>query len=98
MKHLNHNSSQHPTSKHRNTTQKLCLARISEIEEVKDKREQIKYKELRRGSAKRIRKSKECDKLTKQISVLKGDIRQLELEIKINTKKQKNLSGAKAKR
>ena len=68
------------------------------IEEVKDKREQIKYKELRRGSAKRIRKSKECDKLTKQISVLKGDIRQLELEIKINTKKTEKSKWCQGKK
>ena len=66
------------------------LGRIAELQEqIKDKKEQVEYKELRREGAKTIHNYKECDKLTEQISVLKADRRRLELELVGLTKKQK---------
>ena len=66
------------------------LARIAELQEqIKDKNEQVQYKELRREAAKNVHNYKECDKLTEQMSILKADRRQLELELAGLTKKQK---------
>ena len=71
-------------------TKEIRLARIAELQEqIKDKKEQVEYKELRREAAKNVHNYKECDKLTEQISILKADRRRLELELTALTKKQK---------
>ena len=75
------------------------LSRISQLqEEIKDKTEQIECKELRRVGAKNIHNYKECDKLTEQMSVLKADRRQLQLELAALTKKQKKAEWYLAKK
>ena len=66
------------------------LARIAELQEqIKDKKEQLEFKELRRDAAKNVHHYKECDKLTEQMAELKAGRRQLEQELAALTKKQK---------
>ena len=66
------------------------LARIAELQEqIKDKKEQLEFKELRRDAAKNVHYYKECDKLTEQMAELKAGRRQLEQELAALTKKQK---------
>ena len=66
------------------------LARIAELQEqIKDKKEQLEFKELRRDAAKNVHHYKECDKLTEQMAKLKAGRRQLEQELAALTKKQK---------
>lgn len=75
------------------------LTRIAEIEEeIEDKDEQIKYKELRRDSAKNMHNYKECDTLTDQISCLKSERRFLKLELANLTKKQKKADWHNARK
>ena len=71
-------------------SKEIRLSRITELQEqIKDKNEQVQYKDLRREAAKNVHNYKECDKLTEQMSVLKSDRRGLELELAALTKKQK---------
>lgn len=66
------------------------MTRITELkEQIEDKSEQIKYKELWREGAQNMHNYKECDKLTEEMATLKSDRRQLELELAILAKKQK---------
>ena len=61
-------------------SKEIRLSRITELQEqIKDKNEQVQYKDLRREAAKNVHNYKECDKLTEQMSVLKSDRRGLEL-------------------
>ena len=78
-----------PTKKRTKISKEYRLSRITQLQEqIKDKNEQVQYKELRREGAKNIHNYKECDKLTEQLSVLKADRRKLELELTVLTKKQ----------
>ena len=59
-------------------SKEIRLSRITELQEqIKDKNEQVQYKDLRREAAKNVHNYKECDKLTEQMSVLKSDRRGL---------------------
>ena len=73
-----------------------CVQDKSEC--VQDKSECVQYKELRRDAAKNVHNYKECDKLTEQLSVLKSERRQLQLELATLTRKQKKAEWYLAKK
>ena len=79
-----------PVNKRGKINKEFRLSRMTELrDQIEDKNEQLKYKELRRDAAKNVHNYKECDKLTEQMSVLKADRRQLQLELSALTRKQK---------
>ena len=65
------------------------FTRMAEVQDrIKDLSDQIGFKEKRREGASAIRNYKECDTLTEQMSALKREKRQLEVELSSLTKKQ----------
>ena len=67
-------------------------------DQIKDKSEQLQFKELRREAAKNVHNYKECDKLTEQISVVKADRRRLQLKLTTLTRKQQKAEWYLAKK
>ena len=88
-KRLNPDDDGSSGNKRAKVNKEFCLSRIEELkEQIQDKSEQVKYKELRREAAQNVHNYKECDKLIEQMSTLKADRRLLELELTALTKKQ----------
>ena len=89
-KRLNPDDDGSSGNKRTKVNKEFRLSRIEELkEQIQDKSEQLKYKELRREAAQNIHNYKECDKLTEQMSPLKADRRLLELELAALTTKQR---------
>ena len=79
-----------PVKKRAKINKDIRVSRIAELQDqIKDKSEQLQFKELRRDASKNVHNYKECDKLTEQMSILKADRRQLQLELTALTRKQK---------
>ncbi len=79
-----------PTPKRKKTSKEYRTNRISELEErIQDLSDQIGFKMKRRDCASDIKNYKECDKLTEQLSALKSERRQLEVELASLTKSEK---------
>lgn len=98
-KQLSSDESRPCANKRTKVNKDFRLPRIAQLqEEIKDKTEQIEYKELRRDGAKSIHNYKECDKVTEQMSLLKADRQQLQLELATLTKKQKKAEWYLAKK
>ena len=77
------------TPKRRKISQDYRFTRMAEVQDrIKDLSDQIGFKEKRREGASAIRNYKECDTLTEQMSALKREKLQLEVELSSLTKKQ----------
>ena len=80
--------------KRKKISKEYRMSRIGELEErIKDLTDQIGFKVKRRDCASNMKNYKECDKLTEQLSALKGEKRQLEMELATLTKKEKKSLG-----
>ncbi len=77
------------TPKRRKTNALFRLNRIAELDDrIKDLNDQIGFKEKRRECASNMKNYKECDYLTEQMSTLKSERRQLQVELASLTEKQ----------
>ena len=96
---LSNTDDEAPTPKRRKITQDYRLERMSELQDkIKDLNERIEFKNKQRDAASNVRNYKECDELTKQMSILKNEKRLLDTELSALTRKQKKSVWYKKKR
>lgn len=80
-----------PSPKRKKMNQDARLARMKTLEDdIKNIKDRVSYKEKRRQVAEDMKNYRICDEITEEIGTLLKECRQLSIELKLLTKKDKN--------